>query len=77
MRPETPGETLVLNTVWKMARHTVTVCCGRYRQCNAARICRQCMRLALEAEAEKQAAAGDDLSYYDNPQESTDAQVPV
>lgn len=69
MRTETPGETHVLNTVWKMARHTVTVCCQRYRQCNAERICRKCMRIALEAAAER-TAAEDDLSYYDNPKET-------
>lgn len=31
------------NTIWKMARHTVTLCCSRYKPCNKERICRACL----------------------------------
>jgi hypothetical protein len=49
-----------------MARHCVTACCDRYRQCNKERICRKCMRLALQEAAER-TMTEDDLSYYDTP----------
>lgn len=74
MRDETPAETLVINSVWKMTRHTVCRGCGRYRQTNTGRICRKCARQLLEIAAQQAAEAPpDDLSYYDNPPTHTGA----
>lgn len=73
MRDETPDETAVINHYWQMARHTVTACCGRYKQCNRQRMCRMCARkalMALSVQMAEQPTPDDDLSYYDTPQET-------
>lgn len=35
--------------IWKMTRHTQSICCNRYTQVNHERICRKCMTKSIRA----------------------------